>query len=255
MRSVAIGPDSNETRMSSSVSFGTGIPARKRCARFTSVSTPPNSRTTSSTAALHAAGSVTSQAIARAAASAPPGRRSSATTVAPALAMARHTPRPMFPPPPVMIETWPSITDSAHEPPELPRVGADDLAPLVGGHVGEQRVDRPARVGPVVAVVREVGRPGHVLDPDLIAHGDAVPVDDEGREPVIAEVLARHLLDLDAGVVAVAPVAVVGHLEEVRDPAAADLDPRHPQLREAVVHTLEDQLGHERHRVGEGAGA
>src|SRR5262245_22180503 len=204
MRSVAIGPDSNDTRMSSSVSFGTGIPARKRCARFTSVSTPPNSRATSPTAASHAAGSVTSHAIARAAASAPPGRRSSATTVAPALARARHTPRPMLPPPPVTIAICPRTSpSSAHQSPELRRVRAHDLPALVGGHVGEELVDRLARVGPVVAVVREVRRPGHVLDPDLVADGDAGPVDDERREPVVAEVLARDLLDLDAGVVAV----------------------------------------------------
>src|SRR5262245_47151261 len=56
---------------------------------------------------------------------------------------------------------------SARESPELRGVGAHDLAPLVGGHVGEQLVDRLARVGPVVPVVREVRRPGHVLDPDL----------------------------------------------------------------------------------------
>ena len=141
------------------------------------------------------------------------------------------------------------------ETPEIRRVVADDFPPLVDRHVDEHLVDDLARVGPVVAVVGEVGRPGHVLDAHLMALQDAVAVDDEGGKPVIAEVLARHLLQVDPRPDAVAPEAVVGHLEEVRDPADSRLDRRHAQLREAIEDALEDQLGDERHGVREGAGA
>src|SRR5207248_10636738 len=43
--------------------------------------------------------------------------------------------------------------------------------------------------------------------------------------------------------------------EEVGDPADAGLDRRHAELREAVEYPLEDELGDERHGVGEGARA
>src|SRR5262245_40070382 len=98
---------------------------------------------------------------------------------------------------------------SARESPEACRVLAHDLPPLVVGHVDEQRVDHAAGVRPVVPVVREVRRPRHVLDAHLVADRDAVVVDDEGREHVVLEVLARHLLRVGLRPVPVPPVAVV----------------------------------------------
>ena len=64
--------------------------------------------------------------------------------------------------------------------------------------------------------------------------GDPVVVGDERRQAVILEVLARHLLHLGVRPVAVPPVAVVDHLEEVRDPATADFDKGDAQVVEAI---------------------
>src|SRR5262249_15678989 len=79
--------------------------------------------------------------------------------------------------------------------------------------------------------MREVRRPRHVLDAHLMADAHPAAIDDEGREPVIAEVVAGHLLQLGAGPQAIPPPAIVGHLEEVRDPADAGLDRRHTERR------------------------
>src|SRR5262245_57463366 len=126
---------------------------------------PPKSRTTSRTAAAHAAGSVTSQAVARAAAPAPEGSRSSATTVAPAFASARHTPRPMFPPPPVTIAT----------------------CPYIGGS---------GPVGVVASDDRGVGAPAHPADRQIA--GLAVPSEHDPLRPDRLEHPRRPVPDLRA---------------------------------------------------------
>src|SRR3974390_991242 len=110
MRSVAIGPDSNETRMSSSVTLNISVSITILWAMFTKVLTPPKSLTTSFTADAQAAGSVTSHSIER---SHPLGARDAfkakGTTVAPSLVRARHTPLPTLPVPPVTTATSPLI--------------------------------------------------------------------------------------------------------------------------------------------------
>ena len=52
-------------------------------------------------------------------------------------------------------------------------VPADHAVALVGGDVAHRVLDHLARVRPVVAVVRVVARPHHVVDADLLAQLDA----------------------------------------------------------------------------------
>ena len=104
-----------------------------------------------------------------------------------------------------------------------------------------------ARVRPVVAVVRVVARPHDVVDAGRVAQGDAGAVGDERRRVVAVPVERRRVLDREVAPDAVAPVAVVDRLDEVRDPAHAGLDPADLQLGEPLEHPGED---HRRDRAG-----
>ncbi len=104
-------------------------------------------------------------------------------------------------------------------------------------------------------MVRVVGRPHHVGDADRVAVLDAVVVDDEGRHPVAAEVLARLVLERALRPAPVAPVAIIHLLEEVRHPAGAALDADHLELRELVEETPEDRLADDQRHRGEAGGA
>src|SRR5687767_12019649 len=57
---------------------------------------------------------------------------------------------------------------SAPEAEDPHRVAGEDALALVGRQVGHGVVDDLAGVGPVVPVVRVVGRPHHVVDPDAV---------------------------------------------------------------------------------------
>src|SRR5436190_9080126 len=103
-------------------------------------------------------------------------------------------------------------------------VAGDDLVAFVGRHVGHGVVDDLARVRPVVAVVRVVGAPHEVVDTNRVAVGDAEAVVDERGRQVAEPVVRRRLGDRDVAPRAVAPVAVVHLLEQVRDPPDAGLD-------------------------------
>src|SRR5262245_4872857 len=133
------------------------------------------------------------------------------------------------------------------EPPEAGGVLADDLLTLVLGDAHEQALDGPSRVRPVVAVVGEIRGPRHVVDANQVAHEDPGVVGDERRQAVVLEVLAGRLPDLGVRPVPISPVTIVEHLEEVRDPAAPDLDERHAQRGKAIEHALEDELRQDRH--------
>src|SRR5581483_7799797 len=109
------------------------------------------------------------------------------------------------------------------------RVAGEDAVPFVGGHARHRVVDHLARVRPVVAVVRVVGAPHHVVDADRVAVHDAVAVGDERGRQVAVPVERRWLGDRDLAPRAVAPVAVVHLLQEVRDPPDTGLDERHLQ--------------------------
>src|SRR5262245_9705118 len=80
---------------------------------------------------------------------------------------------PPAPPGGMALRRWRRGQQLGREPPEARRVAAHDLAALLLREIAKQRVDHSPRVRPVVAVVREVGRPCHVVDPHLVA--DAHP--------------------------------------------------------------------------------
>ena len=122
----------------------------------------------------------------------------------------------------------------------------DDGVLLFGLDAGHRLVDHLAAVRPVVAVVRIVGAPHHVLHTDLVTVADGVVVTHEGTAHVRGPVARRRPFELEVGPAAVAPVAIVHRLEEVREPPHADLDHADVQVRESVEDAREDQLTHRR---------
>src|SRR4051812_20694115 len=101
------------------------------------------------------------------------------------------------------VSTWPSaemtwylrVMASAFriEPQGVP---CEDQLLLVIGDIGERSGDGVKAMGPVCPRVREVARPQHLRDADLMAVVDAVGVGDERGGDVVGEVLARHALDV-----------------------------------------------------------
>src|SRR5205807_1905591 len=136
-------------------------------------------------------------------------------------------------------DRWVSLVVEVEDP---HRVSADHAVALVGGDVAHRVLDDLARVRPVVAVVRVVARPHDRVDPDTLTQLDARTVGDERRAVVAPPVEGRWLADRELTPGAVAPELVVEHLDEVRQPTDADLDPRDVQLGKPVEHPGEDHL-------------
>ena len=94
--------------------------------------------------------------------------------------------------------------------------------------------------------MRVVVRPHHALDIHVVLELERGVVVLEGEVDVLAEVLARHLLELAAAQpVAVALVGVIHAVHEVGDPAPVGLDGYDPQTRVAHEDAVEDEHAHE----------
>src|SRR5262249_17339909 len=127
--------------------------------------------------------------------------------------------------------------NSVAEVEDADRVAADHPVTLAGGDVAHRLFDDLARGRPVVAVVRVVARPHDRVDTDALTQLDPGTVGDERRAVVASPVERRRLADRELAPRPVAPELVVEHLDEVRQPPDADLDPRQLQLGKPVEHT------------------
>src|SRR5713101_4183479 len=93
------------------------------------------------------------------------------------------------------------------------RVAGHDLGPLVGRNVTHGVGDDLAAVGPIVSVVRVIGRPHDVVDADGMTVFDAVAIGDETGAQVAIPVRRRWLGDRNLAPAPVPPVAVIHLLE------------------------------------------
>src|SRR5438552_3817529 len=111
---------------------------------------------------------------------------------------------------------------------------ADDLALLLLRDPHELVEHGPHRVGPVGLDVGIIGGPEDVLDAEVVAALEPEPVGDEGGVDILAEVLARHPLEMALDMPALAEVVVIDRLEEEGDPADAGLDRHDLTARELL---------------------
>src|SRR5260370_21913430 len=131
---------------------------------------------------------------------------------------------------------------------EVDGVAGPDLALVGFRDVGVDLVDDRPRIGPFVLDVREVGREHDAVDADVLALLDRHTLVLHAEIDVLAHIVARQFLqglepEIFLRPAEVALVPQIHVLEPERDPAEAGLGKEYLELRMALEHAGQDQLG------------